>query len=173
MVLHIHVISNRHWGTRYMSDENTDDACQQAMTVLTHCFNTSTHWGTVMHWYRWTGSSLVSGNGLTPMWFQAITWTNDDLLSIGHFYTNLSEISIKTFQFSFKIMHVKMSCSYIMMRYLCEKTNPSTTREPMRCWPSDVIQYVCYVIWDMWIIIVCSHRRDGMVVADGLAPIWH
>ena len=35
-----------------------------------------------------------------------------------------------------------------------------------------VTRYVCCVIWFMRIIIASSRRRDSMIVADGLAPIW-
>ena len=58
--------------------------------------------------YPWLNSSLPSAayksvnwvnigsdNGLTPVWHQAITWTNDDLLSFGPLRTNFSEIRIK------------------------------------------------------------------------------
>ena len=42
------------------------------------------------------------GNGLVLVQCQAITWTNDDLLSVGPTETNLSEIWIKMQSFSFK-----------------------------------------------------------------------
>ena len=45
-----------------------------------------------------------SGNGLSPVRRQAITWTNADLLSIGPSGTNFSEIWIKTQNFSFMKM---------------------------------------------------------------------
>ena len=35
---------------------------------------------------------IGSGNGLAPVWCQAITWTNADLLSIGPSPTNSCEI---------------------------------------------------------------------------------
>ena len=40
-------------------------------------------------------SSTCSGNGLTPVRRQAITWTNSDFLSIGPLGTNVSEIRSK------------------------------------------------------------------------------
>ena len=43
-----------------------------------------------------------SGNGLSPVRRQAITWTNADLLLIGLLGTNFSEISIGILSFSFK-----------------------------------------------------------------------
>ena len=39
--------------------------------------------------------SIGSDNGLSPVRRQAITWTNADLLSIGPFRTNFSEVWIK------------------------------------------------------------------------------
>ena len=39
--------------------------------------------------------SIGSGNGLSPVWCQAITWTNADFLSTGPLGTNFSEIQIK------------------------------------------------------------------------------
>ena len=52
--------------------------------------------------------SLGSGNGLSPVWHQAITWTNADLLSIRPLGRNVSETWIEIQNFSFKKMHLKM-----------------------------------------------------------------
>ena len=52
---------------------------------------------------------IGSGNGLSPIWCQAITWTNVNFLSIDPSGTNFSEILIKTHNFSFMKMHLKMS----------------------------------------------------------------
>ena len=49
-----------------------------------------------------------SGNGLSPVRCQAITWPNADLLSIGLSATNLSEIWIKMQNLSFMKTHLKM-----------------------------------------------------------------
>ena len=49
-----------------------------------------------------------SGNGLSPVLHQAITWTNADLLSIGPLGTNFIEIWIKIQKFSFLKMPLKM-----------------------------------------------------------------
>ena len=46
------------------------------------------------------------GNGLAPIWRQAITSSNA-VLSIGPSRTNFSETSIKIHQFSLKKMHLK------------------------------------------------------------------
>ena len=51
---------------------------------------------------------LYDYNQITPIWCQAITWTNVDLLSIGPLGTNFSEILIEVQTFSLKKMHLKM-----------------------------------------------------------------
>ena len=60
------------------------------------------------HLYVSELGSLGSGNGLSPVRRQAITWTNVHLLSIRPFWTNFSEILIKIQDFSFMKMHLKM-----------------------------------------------------------------
>ena len=52
---------------------------------------------------------IGSGNGLSPVRRQAITWTNADLLSIRPLGTNFSVIRIKIQNFSFTKMHLKLS----------------------------------------------------------------
>ena len=51
---------------------------------------------------------ISSGNGLLPIWHQAITWTNADLLIIGPLGTNLIEIWMKIQNISISKMHWKM-----------------------------------------------------------------
>ena len=52
---------------------------------------------------------IGSGNGLSPVWRQAITWTKADLLSIGLLGTNFSEIGVGILPFSFIKIYLKMS----------------------------------------------------------------
>ena len=52
---------------------------------------------------------IGSDNGLSPGRRQAIIWTNDGLLLIGHLGTHFSEISSEIHIFSFKKMHFKAS----------------------------------------------------------------
>ena len=52
---------------------------------------------------------IGSDNGLSPDRRQAIIWTNAELLFIGPWGTNFSEILIEILTFSFKKMHLKMS----------------------------------------------------------------
>ena len=67
-----------------------------------------THWGQVMHICKLT--IIGSDNSLSPGWCQAIIWTNDGILLSGPLETNFSEILIEIYKFSFKKMHLKMSC---------------------------------------------------------------
>ena len=52
-----------------------------------------------------------SGNGLSPVQHQAITWTNSGLLSVECLGTNLNEILIRILSFPFKKMHLNLSSS--------------------------------------------------------------
>ena len=53
--------------------------------------------------------SIGSGNGLSPVRWQAFTRTNADLLSIRPLVTNFSQIQIEIKNFSLMKMHLKMS----------------------------------------------------------------
>ena len=63
-------------------------------------------------WWRMYASfnwaNIGPGNGLAPVWRQAINWANDDLLLIRPLCTNFGEIGIKISWFSFKKMHLKI-----------------------------------------------------------------
>ena len=52
---------------------------------------------------------IGSENGLSPGRRQAIIWTNAEILSIGPLGTNLSEILVEIYVFSFKKMYLKLS----------------------------------------------------------------
>ena len=54
-------------------------------------------------------SIIGSDNGLSPSRRQAIIWTNAGILLIGTLRTDFSEISIESYKFWFKKMHLKMS----------------------------------------------------------------
>ena len=68
-----------------------------------------THWGLVTRICVGKLTIIVSDNGLSPEWRQAIIWTNAGILLIGTWGTNFSEILIEIHPFSFKKMHLKMS----------------------------------------------------------------
>ena len=59
-----------------------------------------THWGRVTHICVSNLTTIGSVNGLSPGRRQAITWTNAEILLIGPFGTNLSEILIEIPTFS-------------------------------------------------------------------------
>ena len=53
--------------------------------------------------------SISSGNGLSPVRRQAITWTYVGLLWIGLLGTNFSEIRMGILSLTFKKIHLKLS----------------------------------------------------------------
>ena len=67
------------------------------------------------HWAKWRLYASInltitgSDNGLSPGRRQVIIWINARTLLIGRLETNLNEISIEIYIFSFKKMHLKMS----------------------------------------------------------------
>ena len=56
--------------------------------------------------YIWV--NLGTDDGLLPVWHQAITWIEADLLSIGHLVISFSEMRIKMQQSSLKKMLLKI-----------------------------------------------------------------
>ena len=60
------------------------------------------------HWAKWCTYASIShditgsDNGLLPVWHQAITWNNVDILPIGPVGTNFSKICIKLQTFPFR-----------------------------------------------------------------------
>ena len=68
--------------------------------------NVLTHWG---QWYIWVSINwAIIVNGLLPMWHQATTSTNDNVLPVGNLRINFSEIWFKVWRFPFKKMHLNM-----------------------------------------------------------------
>ena len=76
--------------------------------------------------------SIISGNDLSPVRRQAITWNNADLLSIGPLGTNFGEIWIKIRSFQFMKMHMKMSsakmAAILSRGDICRKLLPHKQR---------------------------------------------
>ena len=68
-----------------------------------------THWGLATHICISKLTIIGSDNGFSSGRRQAIIWTNAGLSSIGPLKTNFSEILIKTQNFSFTKMHLKIS----------------------------------------------------------------
>ena len=73
------------------------------------CSLVLTHWGRVTH--ICVGNPIIIGpdNRLSPGRRQAIIWTNAEILLIGPWGTNYSDILIGIHAFSFKKIHLKMS----------------------------------------------------------------
>ena len=91
-----------------------------------------THWGRVTHMCVSKITIIGSDNGLSPGGRQAIIWTSVAILLIGPLGTNFSEILIKTYTFSFKKMHLKMSSG--KWRPFCLSLNVLTGLPGMTCW---------------------------------------
>ena len=68
-----------------------------------------THWRRETHICIPKLTIIGSDNGLSPGGHQAIIWTSARILLIGPLRTNVSEIFIGNYTFSFKKMHFKMS----------------------------------------------------------------
>ena len=71
--------------------------------------NVLTHTGRVTHMCVGELTTIGSDNGLLPGRRQAIIWTNTEILLIGPWGTNFSEILIEILTFSFKEMCSKVS----------------------------------------------------------------
>ena len=83
--------------------------------------------------YQVCGSKVLwigSVNGLLLIWGQAITWTDDDLLSIGPFETNVREIWIKIQTFSFKKMYSNVLSAIWRPFFWSQCVNLQWPREP-------------------------------------------
>ena len=86
--------------------------------------------------------SIGSDNGLLPIQRQAIIWTNDDLLSIG---TNFSEISIKIQTFSFKKMYLRMLSVKWWLFYPGGDEFIMSVKEPLIIQPQHNISQPSYI----------------------------
>ena len=76
---------------------------------MIHLWSVLTYWGRVTHICVSKLTIIGSDNGLSPGWHQAIIWTNAGILLIRPLGTNLSEILIEIYTFSFKKIHLNMS----------------------------------------------------------------
>ena len=70
--------------------------------------NDLTHWSRVTHIFVSKLTSIGSDNSLSPVWCQAITWTNAGVLSIGLLGISFCVIWIGILSLSFKKMYFKM-----------------------------------------------------------------
>ena len=80
--------------------------------IMSPCIscNALTHWGRVTHICVSKLTIIGSDNGLSPGRRQAIIWTIAGISLTGRLRTNFSKILIEIHIFSFKKMHLKLSC---------------------------------------------------------------
>ena len=83
------------------------------------------HWGQVMHIFvSKLGDHWFRYNGLSPVWYQAMIWTNIGLLSNRPQRTYFNEILLENEAFSIKEMYLKMS--FAKCRPFCFSLNALT-----------------------------------------------
>ena len=99
----------------------------QNVSHFVYAWKYLTHLPLVLHIYASVNWAIIgSGNGLSPIWCQAITWTNAGLLSIGLLGTNFSEFWIRILSLSCKKMNLKMLSAKCQPFCLCQEVfNPS------------------------------------------------
>ena len=106
-----------------------DDVCH-IILVLTHdqlnIARDLNHWGRVTYICVGDLTIIGSDNGLSLSRRQAIIWSNAGIVIIGPLGTNLSEILIEIYIFSFKKTHSKMSSG--KWRPFCLGLNVLSTR---------------------------------------------
>ena len=104
------------------------------------CIQNLTHLGRVTDVCVGKLTIIGPDNGLSPGRRQAIIWTNAEILLIGSWGTNFSEILIGIQAFSFKKMHLKMSSA--KWRPFCLGLNVLITCVFLRSWwPVSVIAH--------------------------------
>ena len=91
------------WSSFYQLGRRTLFLCSWeglfGFSLLTHC-------GRMTH--ICVSNIIGSDNGLSPEWYQAIIWTNAEILLIGPLRSNFSETLSKIYWLLFKKMHLKM-----------------------------------------------------------------
>ena len=78
--------------------------------------------------------NIVSGNGLSTVWHQAIIWANADLLSIGPLRTNFGEIAIKAREFWFGTMHLKNRRQNVALQRRHNGRHGVSNHQPHHCY---------------------------------------
>ena len=90
-----------------------------------------THWGQVTHIWFSNLTIIGSNNGLSPIWHQAIIWTNAVSLSFEPLRTHFRKIVFQIQTYLFKKMHFKM---------LSGKCQPF-------CLGLNVLNACCHCLW--------------------------
>ena len=114
--------------------------------------------------------SIGSGNGLSPVRRQAITWTNAGFLSIGTLGTNLSEIW-NTNIFNHENAFESIVCEMVAILFRGRWVNSLKPGEPCRCqWigsPWIPVMACC------WCLMVPNHYLKPIVIYFQLDPQTH
>ena len=99
--------------------------------LLGYNYTDKRHENITLHtWRLWDAHMLMiwviigSGNGLAPIWGQAITWTNAELSLIDHIWCNHSAFRIKIQTFSKK--EVLLRVAFFKIQQICPETNELT-----------------------------------------------
>ena len=107
-------------------------------------------------WYIYVSidwTIISSDNALSPIWHQAIIWTNDDVYSIKPYGTHFNEILFKIQKFSFKEMHLKISSvkqwpfrfSLIVLKFISSLLTLILSWWQQRTMPAVVRGNLCYM----------------------------
>ena len=144
---------------------------------------------------NWVG--IGSGNGLSPVRWQAITSTNADLLSIGPLGTNFSEIQIEIKKIfihenAFENVVCEMAAILSRGRWVtimssdeCHSTLLTTSQHWFRswcsqatshylsqCWPSSVLPYSYTRPQRVkWICVLCHPTHLGLYTQRVQGPL--
>ena len=111
------------------------------------------------------GKQTIIGlnNGLAPERRQAIIWTNDEILLIGHLRTNFSEIWIGIQTFSFKKMHLKMSSA--KWRPFCLGLDFRLVYSHLQYWPQARYHRLqIYTHWALQEQLNIDNKKEGSTI---------
>ena len=96
----------------------------------------------------WWQVDIGSGNGLLPVWRQAMTWTDDDLLSIGPPEPNLSEIWIELQNLRKCIWKLRNGSHFVQEGWVNVKINYSAGTL-LSLTHSDQMTHICVNEWSL------------------------
>ena len=97
----------------------------------------------------WSQLKTWPDNGLSPVSYQAIIWTNAGLSLIGHWGTNFNEISIDTWRYSLKIKaNLRDLLAATGLVFLLKIGFKSLIFWPM--WPGNLMEDLTRQIWGIW-----------------------
>ena len=120
------------------------------------------------NWLRVTRIIIGSGNDLVPNKHQAITKTNDDLLSIGPTRTHFCETSIKIWYFPVRNMYFNMACKMVDISFWPHCVNTLRLRQNGRHFLDDIFKCIS-LNENFWILNKISLKYVPMALTDNMA----